>query len=164
MPRYFTHYWKNETCRDHEPDSGEPLDYIAGNLFRERGVNESDVIYVVTVKRGCLFLIGRLTVGQICGPAEAARILGTDDLWPAKEHIIAASATPMRFDIEVPSEHIEKLLFVASPHSKPPRFTKPAYLDKQTLRSVRELEPASATALDELLPPDTSIPRTTEVA
>src|SRR5437764_1485926 len=131
MPRYFTHYWKNETCRDHEPDSGEPLDYIAGNMFCERGVKEGDVVYVVTVKRGRLFLIGRLTVEQICSPAEAARIIETEDLWPAKEHIIAASATPMRFDIEVPSEVTGKLLFFASKHSKPLRFTEPAHLDQQ---------------------------------
>ena len=163
MNRYFTHYWKNDTCRDHESHSGGPLDYIAGNMFRERGVNEGDVVYIVTVKRGRLFLIGRLTVGQICGPAEAARIVGMDDLWSAKEHIIAASATPMRFDNDVPAELTEKLLFVASPHSKPLRFTDPAYLDQQTLRSVRELEPASARALDELLPPDTPIQRTTQV-
>lgn len=155
MPRCFTHYWKNETCRDHEPDSGEPLDYIAGNRFRERGVNEGDVVYVVTVKRGRLFLIGRLSVANICGRAEAGRALQTDDLWPAKDYIVAASATPMRFDLEVPSEVTKKLLFVASPHSKPPHFTEPGQLDRQTLRGVRELEPASARVLDELLPPNT---------
>jgi hypothetical protein len=157
VPRYFTHYWKNETCRDHELDSGELLDYIAGNLFSQRGVKEGDVVYAVTVERGRLFLIGRLTVGQICGPAEAARILETEELWPAKEHIIAASATPMRFDIEVPSEVTERLLFIASPHSKPLRFAEPAHLDKQTLRSVRELDPGSARELDEFLPPNTPI-------
>ena len=163
MPRYFTHYWRNKTCRDHEEDVGKPLDYIAGNLFRERGVKEGDVVYVVTVKQGRLFVIGRLTVGQMCGAAEAARIIDPEDLYPANEYIIASSATPMRFDVEVPSEVTQNLLFVASPHSKPPRFREPAYLDQQTLRAVRELEPASAKELDELLPPDTPTQSTTKV-
>jgi hypothetical protein len=155
MPRYFTHYWKKETCADGEVYAGHLLSYTASNLFRKRGVRKGDVIYPVTVRRGRLFLIGRLAVRHICGRIEAAREIGTDDLWKgADEYAISASETPMHFHIEVPSEVTEKLLFVASPHSEPLRFREPGYLDKQTLRGVRDLEPASARALDDLLPPD----------
>ena len=163
MNRFFTHYWKNKTCHEHEPRSGEALDHIASNLFRERGITQGDVVYAVTVQKGRLFLIGRLSVATVCGPEQAARILEMDDLWPAREHIIAASATPMRFDIEVPFGTTEKLLFVGSSHSKPLQFSEPAYLDQQTLRGVRELEPVSARDHDELLPPDTLIARSVQV-
>jgi len=155
MPRYFTQYWNQETCAESERYAGHPLDYTASNLFRKCGVRKGDIVYPVTVRRGRLFLIGRLIVGQICGRLEAENILDDDELWEgADEYLIASSATPMHFHIEVPTEVTEKLLFVASPHSKHLLFIEPGRLDKQTLRSVREIEPASARALDELLSPD----------
>ena len=164
MPRYFTQYWTRETCEDDARYAGHLLEYTAGNQFRERGVSKGDVVYVVTVQRGRLFLIGRLAVGEIVGALEATRILGEGSLiHGTDEYVIATSATPMHFHIEVPLEVTEKLLFVASPHSKPLRFVEPGVLDKQTLRGIRELEPASAKALDEFLSEEKPIDDTTNV-
>ena len=69
----------------------------------------------------------------------------------------------MHFKIEVPPEVTEKLLFVASPQSKPLKFVEPGCLDKQTLRGVREIEAASAKLLDEFLSADRPIARATNV-
>lgn len=159
MKRHFTQYWKNgwwfsEYAADR---AGELLDHTAGNSFHQRGVGRGDAVYVVTVLKGRLYLLCRLSVARICSITEAKKILGTDDLWPAREHIIAASATPMRFDLEVSNEITKQLLFVSSGAGMPLRFVKHGYLDQQTLRGVRELEPASARLLDEFLSADTSI-------
>jgi hypothetical protein len=154
MKRYFTQYWTDATWESHREMDGQLLNHTAGNVFRRRGVGCGDSVYVVTVREGRLYLIGRLAVHQICSLSEAKQILRTDNLWDAQEHIIAASATPMRFDFEVPTVITEHLLFVASGVSKPLRFDEPGHLDQQTLRPVRELEPASARLLDKLLPSD----------
>lgn len=157
MNRCFTHYWKNATCADHESKSGKPLNHIASNLFHARGITPGDRVYAVTVRSGRLFLIGRLSVATVCSVAHAATLLGCapDYLWPADEHIVASSATPMRFDLEVPLPITEQLLFPATHPSSPIRVSRPGYLDQQTLRGVRELDPASVRLLDELLPQDT---------
>jgi hypothetical protein len=160
MKRHFTHYWANATWTSHEHQDGEPLYHTAGNLFRRRGVRCGDLIYVVTGRKGRLYLLGRLTVALICGPNKAKQLLCADDVWDAREHIIATSATLMRFDFEVPTAATQQLLFIRSGGSSPLRFVESGHLDQQTLRGVRELEPASALLLDELLPTDTTIPNT----
>jgi hypothetical protein len=75
------------------------------------------------------------------------------------QRIVAAEATPKHFDLEVPLEVTEKLTFISdgSPRLK---FRSPGYLDRQTLRGVRELEPRSAGELDELLSYSRRAPRT----
>jgi hypothetical protein len=164
MARYFTQYWTQETCTQDARYAGHLLEYTAGNQFRDRSVAEGDVVYAVTVRHGRLFVIGRLTVDEVVGPLEASRVLGEDSLIEgADEYVIAASATPMHFHIEVPVEVTEKLLFIASPHSKRLHFVEPGVLDKQTLRGIRELEPASAKALDEFLSEEKPIENGTNV-
>lgn len=131
------------------------MNHIAGNLFQERGVEIGDVIYVVTVIKGTLYVCGKLIVGQLCGVGEAADTLGCDptDLWEADEHIIAIAATPMNFNLRIPTSLTNQLKFISGSGTKPLVFKTHNYLDQQTLRGVRELEPASAAKLDELLPP-----------
>jgi hypothetical protein len=154
MPRFFTHYWLNQTWEQNRkctPD-GELLNHIAGNLFQERGIQTGDIVYVVSVIKGLLYVCGKLIVEKICGTDEAADILGYD-LWSAKEHIIAAAATPMNFNLKVPLKLTRQLIFVSGKVNKPLKFKAPNYLDQQTLRGVRELTAESAVELDSLLPP-----------
>lgn len=156
MPRYFTHYWLNQTWernRMHNSD-GDPLNHIAGNLFQERGVRVDDVVYVVTVMKGSLYVCGKLIVGKICDVDEAATILDCEpeDLWEANEHVISSAATPMDFNLKVPLKLTQQLRFIGRDVTKPLKFKSPGYLDGQTLRGVRELAPTSAVELDTLLP------------
>jgi hypothetical protein len=144
MKRCFTHYWTNDTWNHNERfhGPGQPLEHTAGNLFRARKVATGDAIYVVTVRKGRLFLLGRLIVAKVCNVKEAAQALGCkeEDLWEADDHVIAASATAMHFDLEVPLAITQRLLFVDSKSSKPLRFVQPGILDAQTLRGVRQLD------------------------
>lgn len=156
MARYFTHYWRNRTWEWNRADgeAGLPLDHVAGNLFKGRGVRVGDTVYVVTVIEGELYVCGRLIVGKICANKEkAAALLGRspETLWEADEHIVASAHTPMKFDLKVPPGVTRRLRFISGGAAKGLRFESPNYLDKQTLRGVRELDAASAAELDTLL-------------
>lgn len=162
MARCFTHYWKNETWDDHE-DSGwfrrHHLEHAAGNLFESRGVGVGDLVYIVTVKQGRLFLGGRMRVEKITAQTECDEYFG-ESLWPASTHLIAskAASTPMRFDCVVPGELVRRLRFVSHEGPKPPCFDASGQLDRQTLRGVRELTRESAALLDSVLEWETQLP------
>ncbi len=152
--RYFTHYWANDTWRWQREQEGEPLRHTAGNLFRSRGVGSGDFVYVVTVLEGRLFLAGRIEVQSIVGQQEASTALAEDRLWEASEHIIARPGTdnPQRYRRQVPAEVVKQLRFIE--HTGPavaPIVDSQGLLDRQTLRGVRELTPASAALLDRLI-------------
>jgi hypothetical protein len=122
-------------------------------LFTKRGVGIGDVIYVVTVLSGDLYLCGKMVAANICDVHKAAKYLGCapEDLWEASEHVVASRATPMRFDLAVPLTITTQLRFAGRKYSKQLTFVAPGRLDQQTLRGVRELEPNSALELDDLL-------------
>lgn len=154
MTKFFTHYWQNHTWVNNVDDvpEGELLEHTAGNLFKSRGVEIGDVVYIVTVKKGNLFLGGCLTVGKICNVKQAARELKTTPakLWIADEHVIASEATTIQKNLRVSLETTKKIRFVSSNNSTL-KFTAPGNLDKQTLRGVRQLTEASANLFDECL-------------
>jgi hypothetical protein len=95
VPKYFTHYWKNQTWErewelwETSPEN-YPLNHAADNKFAERGVALGDYVYPVTVMGGELYLLGRMRVDKVCGFEEAARELGTEDLWEADDHVVSA--------------------------------------------------------------------------
>jgi len=156
MPKYFTHYWANKTC-DHHKDvlklEGKQLDHTAGSLFTDRGVNNDDTVYVITVRKGELFLIGKLQVKEVCNKTQAKKFIDYEP-WDAPDHLIAKKCTPMRFDRSVSYTTSKSLEFESPKGTKSPVFVPGTKkLDQQTLRGVRELTAASAAQLDSLLEP-----------
>lgn len=151
----FTHYWAGGQCDYYYSMDveGEPLDHTAGNLFRQRGIADGDKIYVVNVRKGKLYLIGRLRVDKIVSTTEAERLLKTKDLWEANEHVIAlaGSATSKKFRNMIPLEVTKKLLFESGGKYKPLYFESEGVLDCQTLRGVRKLTDSSAILLEKFL-------------
>lgn len=152
---YFTHYWQNETWeinRKSNPE-GTLLKHISGNSFTKRGVKVGDAVYVVTVKKGKLYLCGKLIVGKFCNVYEVAKDLGLppEELWQAAEHIAASEATTHLWDLEVPLTITEQLELLSGNEIVYPKFVSPGKLDRQTFRIVRQLEPKSAAMLDKLL-------------
>ncbi len=55
-------YWKPETA-DYELDRGSLLDHAASEQFQR--VDVGDHVWIVTVRAGELFLIGRIIVGHV---------------------------------------------------------------------------------------------------
>lgn len=151
----YTHYWTNDTCDRAKAngDAGKLLDHVGDRRFVQRGVTRGDNVYVVTVRQGRLFLVGRLTVGTIVhSDSEAQSILGYEP-WPAPDHLIAhkGQCTTQEFDRGVPHELVTQLRFDGPEGPQPLNFKNPAELDKQTLREVRRLTPMSAKLLDSIL-------------
>ncbi len=160
MPRYFTHYWSNDTWkRSSDSAAGELLDHTASNSFRNRGVGNGDFIYVVTVLHGALYVAAKMQVAAICTQDEAAAALATspDNLWDADDHAIGDTATPLGFDCEIPASVCEQLEFISAYGMRHLKFRRSGTVDQQTLRGVRELTETSAIALDAFLPTSESI-------
>lgn len=151
--KFFTHYWSNETWNTAPNLEGQLLAYVAGNMFSKRGVHAGDTIYVVTVIKGQLYLCGKMEVGRFCSRTEAAQALNyaPEDMWEAREYLVAVQATPMHFDRAIPAEVVRSLEFISD--ASKPVFSGLDHLDQQTMRGVREISPKSAAEFDLLLPP-----------
>lgn len=153
---YFTHYWKPETNIQHQ---GEPLDSIASNQFRQRGVEVGDIVYCVTLMQGQLHLVGRMEVGEIIdGPVKARKSAQSSDFVDRGNHCNArpGTGTEIRFDRVVPMETAVRLRLNGKPPKSDP--ARPGRLDTQTLRGIRRLDAASARILERVLEADSSPP------
>ena len=158
MTKYYTQYWsKNDGAREEQKQNlkGELLDHTSGNQFRGKwDVRPGDFVYIVTVSKGLLYLISRIEVDQVCSREEAEKRLGRTDLYDAEYHLIAKPGTelPMQFNRKVSLAMTRQLRFLTPKGIiKPLVFSPSAGLDKQTLRGVRRLTPASAFKLDGLI-------------
>lgn len=162
MARFWTHHWQNRYWRDDVNREYLPICHSAGNSFRRRGVAASDVVYIVSLAHGQLFLGGRMTVQRIVSRDEAVQILGTDDLYDATEQIIGEErlGTPLNLHRALDPAVSRQLRFV-SPGSAPRGlfFVSDTHLDVQATRGVRELTSDSAGLLDRIIYLTDSLPR-----
>src|SRR5579871_5767328 len=157
MMRSFTHSWQYQFCQKQKKRNvpgdteGDPLLYSAGNKFHQKGVVPGDRLYILSIHKGDLYLIGRMEVETIIGQQAARRRFSTE-VWPAQEYAVAkpSTATKRYFGRKVPKVIAETLEFTAGL-----RITKLCYhgetIDRQTLRAIRELTPDSSKELDKLI-------------
>lgn len=150
----FTHYWTRAVLRAAEGDEGEPLVHTASNVFIDRGVERGDRIYVVTVKNGGLYLLGRLVVGVVCDLEYAAAALGYAP-WEADDHLLASECTALRFDRRISHDVASRLTFEGARGPVKLAYKDIGVLDEQSLRGVRQLTDASADVLDQQLASET---------
>jgi hypothetical protein len=154
--RYFTHYWSNATWR-REAIRLDDLDHTAGNQFRKKGIRAGDVIYIITVIDGKIFLGGKLVVDQVVGQQMAAEILDKwpGALWNAKEHVIADDEEYLYSfdpDNEVPWDIAKGICVKHSDGQRGLKRTRDGSgIDPQTIRGVCELTKFSAAQFDRLL-------------
>jgi hypothetical protein len=91
MSRDFLSYCKPATAED-ELERGGPLYHWASDQYGR--LRSGDTLWLVTAwPKGRLALLGRVIVGQVVNQAQAEQILGIDDLWEAKYHIIPEPGT-----------------------------------------------------------------------
>jgi hypothetical protein len=151
MTRYWTCHWQNRYWRDDVNPEYEPILAAGSNSFRRRGVSIGDVVYIVSLADGQLFLGGRMTVKQIVSRAEAIRLQDNENLYDANEWIIGdkEAGTPLKLHRRLAPEVSRQLRFI-SPRSEPKGlfFVSESHLNVQATRGVRELTPASAALLD----------------
>lgn len=156
--RYFTQYCPNEDwfeeqeILENEPDA-RLFDYTASSLFRMRGVSAGDHLYLVTVLSGRLYLAGKMEIGEMVSLAEASQRFAGERLFQVPDHLFARKVTPLDYTRNVPLAVTARLLFFKGGRPAALKFSKPGWLDSQTLRGIREMPRETAKTLDEFLPP-----------
>jgi hypothetical protein len=147
MARFFTYSWQYGEAR--KESESQPLGHAAGSRFSSRGIKPGDFVYIVAVHRGQLYLLGKMQIGKIVSKDEARRILG-EEPYDAPEHLIASACTPAHLT-EVPVALAKELQFIGGSRKEGLAFREQDILDPQTMRVIRELNPESASRLDDLL-------------
>src|SRR5688500_12901826 len=110
---YFTYLWTNE-CRTNMigyGSEGEPLNLSAGSAFTKRGVKKGDVVYVISVHKGKVYLVGRMKVAQLLQREQYDSEYDNPGLWEGDEVIIGEEGTPMRLEYPIPSDALSNLRF-----------------------------------------------------
>jgi hypothetical protein len=150
--KFFTHYWSlDQNDIEGAVSTPTPLDHTVGSQFRQREVGVGDIVYVISVKRGTFYLIGKLSVGEILSSDKEAKDRLRYKPWSGPEHLIASRCTPVQL-VPLPVKVVERLRFESTSGSLYPKFVSRGVLDRQTVRGVRRLYPDSAAELDRFLP------------
>ncbi len=151
---YFTTLWTNETWdRKAKLAAGAypQLDYAASKGFSSVGVKTGSTVFIVTVKKGILFVGGLIKVHAVLNKTEAAIFLKRpeEDLWPAQEYIVAAPGSELNFEVHrsLTVEDAANLKFSKNGGFVSPKTLSSGMLDRQTLRNVRKLYPGSEALL-----------------
>jgi hypothetical protein len=160
--RYFTQYCPNEDWfAEQEILESNPqarlFDYTASSLFRKRGISAGDSLYLVTVLSGKLYLAGKMEVGEVVSLDEARRRFPGKRVWGVPDHLFARRVTPLDYAFSVPVSITARLLFYKAGKPATLKFSKPGWLDSQTLRGIRQMPAETAEKLDRLLPPTISL-------
>jgi hypothetical protein len=156
MPRSFTLYWSKSLCDDMYLDglSGEILDYTAGSRNELGGLRHGDQIYVLTVIRGDLFLIGRMTVADVFSNPEQAEALLGYEAWEADLHVVAdrLASTPMYFLRPVEHVIVERIRFVTADEAQSTvQHRRDGGVNPQSVRGLREIDTDTVLMLEGVL-------------
>lgn len=156
--RFFTQYCPNEQWFEEQEElENNPharlFDYTASSLFVRRGVSIGDSLYLVTVISGRLHVAGKMEIGEIVSLTEASRRFAGERLFQVPDHLFARRVTPLDYARDVPLPVTARLLFFKNGRSATLKFSKPGWLDSQTLRGIREMPEDTAKKLDALLLP-----------
>lgn len=146
MPRQLLAYWRPDTA-DRELARDQPLNHAASEQFERASVG--DTLWIVTVRSGELFLLGKLIIGTLTDAAGAQAILGTTDLWEADHHVIAEAGTaviPREVSLTAVASRI-RFESATSSHLT----VADGRVNAQELQTMRVLTPESATLLQEQL-------------
>jgi|GEM_PF-1842909 len=147
MAAHFLSYWKPSTARAERRGVGQPLRHSASAHYRR--VVAGDTLWIVTrgESSGELVLLGRIVVGQRTADKQrVASILGTDDLWDAAHHVLAApeSVAPM---CELALRHLASALRFESVQDRLSMVD--GRVDARQLQAMRRLTPRSADLLQQ---------------
>jgi hypothetical protein len=169
-PAHYVQGWDRRTAHDHL-QWGHGFGHTAGGQFSKpyQPIQAGDVLWVVFVDDGTLHLIGRLEVagrkeygkrpepwasdgGVIFTQREAEKILGTRDVWPAPEHLLARKGTETSFrDVAIPDRMVKRLEFTTGSGAiTKVKFGPSGRLSGQAFRSVRLLTPRAAAEFEDL--------------
>lgn len=164
MARFFTFHWQNRFWRSDINKEYERTAGSGGSIFRKRGVAIGDVIYVVSLAGGQLYLGRRMKVEQIVSRAEAVRIFDSEDLWDADEWVIDTQGTPLNLHRRLAPQFARQLRFLTTRGEvRGLCFVSETHLDNQATRGLHELTRESAALLDRVIEITDRLPQGDEV-
>jgi hypothetical protein len=150
MAQFFTYCWQHRQVL--LGSTGDPVGTAYGSQFSRRGIRPGDDVYIVSVHRGRVHLLGKMRVGTVLRSVDEYRRLTGEEPTRADEYLIADACTPGR-EQELSRELTRDLRFLRGKHLVGLTIGEEGRVDRQSLRSVRRLNAESAAALDALLPP-----------
>ncbi len=106
MTRHYLVYWRSESvgrARARHP----LLDHASSSQFRL--IDSGDVLWFVTVRRGKLFLVGKLLVGERTDSRSAVRVLGRDIVHTSRYVALAKPGTEEEMR-DIPMDDIVNLI------------------------------------------------------
>lgn len=159
MTRSWTYLWKNEMWIKKTEDLrfGEKyLRYAAGDQFTKRGVSPGDSVFIVTVRKGIVYLGGVIRVELVTDRKTAAQALGlqNDRLWDASEFILPAPSNEdiFRPNLALGNRFVDDMqLLHGKGEIKSPKRDASGGVDRQTFRGIRQLVAGEEEKLEALL-------------
>lgn len=142
-------YWRDDVNREFEP-----VNAAGSNLFKQRGVDRGDRLFVVSLSEGQLYLGGRMIVDAIVPRTTAVRRTGDDRLYDASEWVLGRRGTGSRLDLHRRlAPGVTRSLRLLSPNGAERSlfFDTQTDLNVQATRGVNELTLESADLLDEII-------------
>jgi hypothetical protein len=145
MSKHFLQYWKAAQVVRERKSSNPFVDHSGSEQLYK--VNPGDTVWIVTVIKGVLLLLGKIQVGARTKHDEAVKLLGRGNLWESTYHVIAEAGTaePMR-EINL-MEIAQRLRFVSSTNRDRLTIIN-GHADGKQLQAIRELSPASIALLE----------------
>ncbi len=160
----YTFLWNNDTWDQRAKSDDDAVDYIAGENKRPFSTFvKGDEVFVITVKKGNLYIGGRLVVGD--GPVlkvEAEKLLGRTNIINKDLYFIAEKQAIDKFraaklvDLEV-AKNLD--LITSKGERKKPNLDKSGGIDRQAFRIPFQLTKASADKLRDYL----DLPQNSEI-
>jgi len=160
MPRYFTFHWRQEFWRPDVNSDGEAIRASGSNVFRQRHLDRDDVLYIVSLIDGYMYLGGKLLVRKIVTRKEAIEIFGNPNRYNAKEWAInkdGMGCTPLNLKRRLAPEVTRKLTHKSGKGFFFERGTQRLY--GQATRGLQEIDDASAALLDQIIEITDRMPR-----
>ncbi len=146
----WTHYWKREMV---EKGEGTFVGHSASGVFRQRGVQPGDRMYVISVAGGRLRVVGRLDVEDVVTQQRADELFGRP-MWEGAEHVVArpGSGTARRTDAYLATKRLAEVEFVgADGEVVAVKINRSGQPDVLGLQGVREITLRTALLFDQVL-------------
>lgn len=153
MPNDLLSYWKPATASNNIGRGNGLLEHSASNQYGRLSVG--DTVWIVTVRNGNLYLLGRILVFQVMSKEEATRLIGSRNLWDAKYHIRCKPGTAQSIK-EIPISHLAtRLRFISLNGNLRLNLTQ-GKVNPQQLQTLRVLDPSIVALLKAAVEKDTS--------
>jgi hypothetical protein len=146
--KWVTH-WQNSTLNARtNGDEFTAINRSRSNVYRERGVAPSDVLYIVSILYGKLLLVGRMVVQQLRDVPVDERGFGAD----ISALAVSGSGSKMHYRRALETKLSRQVAFLSGKGTKPLCFVGDTdRVDPQATRGVREIDDATARLFDDII-------------